>query len=162
MVKSPLNHARKYFNVRGRERNPISHGRRAAPRNEQANVRSLAKRPEGAPSTIRQRLSRRLSFSLVKVGAGSGNRTHASTLGRSQAAITSYPRARRAFRFEHPLTASYGPDRIAYEMTLIERASTIAMVISEISASTVIRALAQRLNGMTSAGLKAVESVNER
>lgn len=95
-------------------------------------------------------------------GAGSGNRTHASTLGRSQAAITSYPRARRAFRFEHPLTASYGPDRIAYEMTLIERASTIAMVISEISASTVISALAQRLNGMTSAGLKAVESVNER
>ena len=47
-------------------------------------------------------------------------------------------------------------------MTLIERASTIATVISEISASTVISALAQRVNGMTSAGLKAVESVNER
>jgi len=47
-------------------------------------------------------------------------------------------------------------------MTLIERASTIAIVISEISASTVIRAFAQRLRGMTSAGLKAVESVNER
>ena len=43
-------------------------------------------------------------------------------------------------------------------MTLIERASTIATVISEINASTVIKALAQRVNGMTSAGLKAVES----
>jgi|SRR5580658_4371344 hypothetical protein len=95
-------------------------------------------------------------------GAGSGNRTHASTLGRSQAAITSYPRARRPFRFEHPLAASYDPDQLVYEMTLIERASTIAIVISEISASTVIRAFAQRLRGMTSAGLKAVESVNER
>ncbi len=31
-------------------------------------------------------------------GAGSGNRTHASTLGRSQATITSYPRAVRRLR----------------------------------------------------------------
>jgi hypothetical protein len=99
---------------------------------------------------------------FVKVGAGSGNRTHASTLGRSQAAITSYPRAGRPARFEHPLTASYDRDRRAYEITLIERASTITTVISEINASTVINALAQRVNGMTSAGLKAVESVNDR
>jgi len=49
-----------------------------------------------------------------------------------------------------------------YEMTLIERARTIATVISEIRASTVINPLAQRVSGMTSAGLKAVESVNER
>src|SRR5579862_1346043 len=38
-------------------------------------------------------------------GAGSGNRTHASTLGRSQATITSY--LRRGTRFESVHTASY-------------------------------------------------------
>jgi hypothetical protein len=73
-----------------------------------------------------------------------------------------HTRALESMRFERPFIASYARRRRVYEMTLIERASTIATVISEISASTVIKALAQRVNGMTSAGLKAVESVNER
>jgi len=47
-------------------------------------------------------------------------------------------------------------------MALIERATTMAMVISEMIASTVMSALAQRLNGMTSVGLNAVELVNAR
>src|SRR6202042_336730 len=41
-------------------------------------------------------------------------------------------------------------------ITLIARARTIAIVISEISASAPIRAFAQRLSGSTSAGLNAV------
>jgi hypothetical protein len=86
--------------------------------------------------------------------AGSGNRTHASTLGRSQAAITSYPRARRPSRFAHPVTASYNRPTA--------RENTIAMVTSEIIASTVINPLAQRLRGITSVGLNAVEFVNAR
>lgn len=76
----------------------------------------------------------------------------------------------RPFRFESLHAASYNPEfarmvghsQSDYEIRLIERANTIAMVMSEISASTVISALAQRLSGITSAGLKAVEFVNER
>ncbi len=44
----------------------------------------------------------------------------------------------------------------------MERATTIAIVISEINASTVMRILAQRLSGIVSVGLKAVELVNAR
>jgi hypothetical protein len=108
------------------------------------------------------KLTARYQFFSVKVGAGSGNRTHASTLGRSQAAITSYPRARRDLRFAQIAGASYNPAGPPYEIRPIERARTIAIVISEIIASTVISALPLRLNGITSVGLKAVEQVNER
>ncbi len=49
-----------------------------------------------------------------------------------------------------------------YVMRLIARASTIAMVMSAIVACAAISALAWRLNGMTSVGLKAVALVNAR
>jgi hypothetical protein len=85
-----------------------------------------------------------------------------------------HTRAGRPFRFEPFHTPSYNPGQLAgvgpcakeaaapYAMALIERATTMAMVISEMIASTVMSALAQRLNGMTSVGLNAVELVNAR
>ena len=91
--------------------------------------------------------------------AGSGNRTHASTLGRSQATITSYPRqatlpVRAApYRPLQPAPGRYR--RTAQARRLTERASTMAMVMSEIKASSPISVLAQRLSGKTSAGLNA-------
>jgi hypothetical protein len=66
-----------------------------------------------------------------------------------------HTRARRRFRFEHVARASYS-------IRLIDRARTIAIVTSEIIASTAISAFAQRLSGKTSAGLNAVAFVNAK
>jgi len=49
-----------------------------------------------------------------------------------------------------------------YEIALIERAKTIAIVMSEMIASNVIKTLAMRLSGIVSVGLNAVEFVKAR
>jgi hypothetical protein len=98
-------------------------------------------------------------------GAGSGNRTHASTLGRSQAAITSYPRSGSSLPpGSSEILEMHGVQcsAMGYVIRLIARASTIATVMRAMIASAPISALACRLNGMTSVGLKAVALVNAR
>ena len=89
-------------------------------------------------------------------GAGSGNRTHASTLGRSQATITSYPRAPG-----HP--GSVGArGRPIQAIMFTERARISAIVTSEIEAWMSMSIFAIRESGMTSVGLNAVAFVNAR